>query len=314
MKKILSRIVGFALLALFLGAGTARAYSFSQLIAGPRGSGSGQFAIFKDETQSYTGPGPIRIADDGRIYIFDAALANNRIEVFDADGAFLSIIGGSPVFAEEVENPADAAFGSDGKLYVLENVKSAVYMFDGSGKMLSKQSIETERSLKIRLDKKNRIFVEDIKTGSLALYSRGLQLITRLGGEGSGLGRISCFELTNAGHLVVGLAGKDWRLSAFLVGEAGQLSPVKEIVLKNTYPGELMGFQLVRVDDFGHIYIRSFDRATHEPVVQRYNASGNVIQEYKLPANAWPVEVDPKGNVFFGQTDENEFRVMKVVQ
>ncbi|TAK67724.1 MAG: 6-bladed beta-propeller [Dehalococcoidia bacterium] len=82
---------------------------------GTEGAGDGEFSF----------PNAVAVDRQGRIYVSDSN--NRRVQVFDADGRFLSRIGGQ---AGRLAAPRGIAIDGDDRLYVVDTVDGDVHVFD----------------------------------------------------------------------------------------------------------------------------------------------------------------------------------------
>ena len=87
-----------------------------------------------------TGPGefslPTNVAVDkeGSVYVTDTL--NNRIEIFDADGKFISELGKGGDGPGRFARPKGIAIDCDGHIWVADEVQSRVHVFDKEGQLL----------------------------------------------------------------------------------------------------------------------------------------------------------------------------------
>jgi uncharacterized protein (TIGR03663 family) len=91
-----------------------------------QGSGDGQL----------NGPRGVAVAPDGSIYVVDQG--NNRIEKFDADGAFLAKWGSKGNGDGQFDTPSGIAIDKAGHVWVTDLWNHRVEEFDASGKFLLK--------------------------------------------------------------------------------------------------------------------------------------------------------------------------------
>jgi len=87
-----------------------------------------------------TGPGdfslPTNVAVDkeGNVYVTDTL--NNRVEIFDADGAFVSEFGSAGDGPGRFARPKGIAVDSDGHIWVADEVQSRVQVYNKEGQLL----------------------------------------------------------------------------------------------------------------------------------------------------------------------------------
>ncbi len=89
---------------------------------------------------SLTDPGnfslPTHVAVDheGNVYVTDTL--NNRVEIFDADGNFVSMFGKSGDGPADFSRPKGIAVDADGHIWVTDEVQSRVKVFNNEGRLL----------------------------------------------------------------------------------------------------------------------------------------------------------------------------------
>ena len=89
---------------------------------------------------SLTSPGdfslPTHVAVDkeGNVYVTDTL--NNRVEIFDADGNFISEFGKSGDGPGHFARPKGIAIDCDGHIWVTDEIQSRVQVFDKEGRLL----------------------------------------------------------------------------------------------------------------------------------------------------------------------------------
>ena len=97
---------------------------------GSQGSGEGQFDFRR--TDDNPGSAGIAVAPDGRVYVGDGA--NSRVEVFAADGSFLSQFGSFGTGPGQTEEIDKVVLDADGSVYVLADDDSTIVAFSADGK------------------------------------------------------------------------------------------------------------------------------------------------------------------------------------
>jgi len=92
------------------------------------------------KNHTLTGPGefslPTHVAvdKDGNVYVTDTL--NNRVQIFDADGAFISEFGKGGDGPGRFARPKGIAVDCDGHIWVADEVQSRVQVFDKQGQLL----------------------------------------------------------------------------------------------------------------------------------------------------------------------------------
>ena len=79
-------------------------------------------------------PTNVAVDKDGNVYVTDTL--NNRVEIFDADGNFISEFGKSGDGPGHFARPKGIAIDRDGHIWVTDEVQSRVQVFDGEGRLL----------------------------------------------------------------------------------------------------------------------------------------------------------------------------------
>ncbi len=123
--KRLAIIICAGLLGFVLATGTALAAYQFQTSWGTAGAGDGQF----------TTPALIAVGPDGSVYVADTG--NQRVEKFDANGAFLLAFGSAGAGNGQFSGPSGVAVGPDGSVYVTDTGNNRVERFDANGTFVS---------------------------------------------------------------------------------------------------------------------------------------------------------------------------------
>ncbi len=79
-------------------------------------------------------PTHVAVDKDGQVYVTDTL--NNRVEIFDADGNFISEFGKSGDGPGHFARPKGIALDSDGHIWVTDEIQSRVQVFDKVGRLL----------------------------------------------------------------------------------------------------------------------------------------------------------------------------------
>ena len=79
-------------------------------------------------------PTHVAVDKDGNVYVTDTL--NNRVEIFDADGNFISEFGKSGDGPGHFARPKGIALDRDGHIWVTDEVQSRVQAFDKEGRLL----------------------------------------------------------------------------------------------------------------------------------------------------------------------------------
>ena len=79
-------------------------------------------------------PTHVAVDKDGNVYVTDTL--NNRVEIFDADGGFISEFGKAGDGPGHFARPKGIALDGDGHIWVTDEVQSRVQVFDKEGRLL----------------------------------------------------------------------------------------------------------------------------------------------------------------------------------
>jgi sugar lactone lactonase YvrE len=92
----------------------------------------------KKHTQTAPGtfslPGGVAVDKDGNVYVTDTF--NNRVEIFDAEGGFISMFGKNGDGPQDFERPKGIAVDCDGHIWVADAAQGRVKVFDREGRLL----------------------------------------------------------------------------------------------------------------------------------------------------------------------------------
>ena len=79
-------------------------------------------------------PEGVAVDKDGNVYVTDTF--NNRVEIFDADGEFISTFGRNGDGAADLERPKGIAIDCDGHIWVVDAAQNRVKVFNQQGRLL----------------------------------------------------------------------------------------------------------------------------------------------------------------------------------
>ena len=120
-------------------------------------------------------PQGIAIDKDGNIYVTDTL--NNRVEIFDADGNFISLFGkhgdGPGYFAR----PKGIAVDSDGHVWVADEMEDRLQVFNRDGQLLTYIGTghgelpgQFKALVGVAIDKQNRVFTTEQFPGRMQMF------------------------------------------------------------------------------------------------------------------------------------------------
>jgi|tagenome__1003787_1003787.scaffolds.fasta_scaffold20932212_2 DNA-binding beta-propeller fold protein YncE len=79
-------------------------------------------------------PTGVAVDSDGNVYVADTF--NNRVEIFDADGKFISTFGKNGDGPQDLERPKAIAVDCDGHIWVADGAQDRVKVFNQEGRLL----------------------------------------------------------------------------------------------------------------------------------------------------------------------------------
>lgn len=119
-------------------------------------------------------PTNVALDSDGNAYITDTL--NNRVEVFDADGEFISAFGKAGDGPGFFARPKGIAVDADGHVWVVDQAQSRVQVFDKEGRLLcyfgevGPYPGQFNAPYGIVIDKKNRVLVSEQFPGRVQAF------------------------------------------------------------------------------------------------------------------------------------------------
>jgi DNA-binding beta-propeller fold protein YncE len=119
-------------------------------------------------------PQGVAVDRDGNVYVTDTL--NNRVEIFDADGGFVSTFGKNGDGPEDFERPKGIAVDCDGHIWVADAAQDRVKVFSQEGQLLIYFGTHGEYPGRfmgvhdIVIDKNNRVITSEIFPGRVQIF------------------------------------------------------------------------------------------------------------------------------------------------
>ena len=143
-------------------------FKFLRAVGGPPKS------VGDDDPTTFSKPSNCAVDKDGNLYVTDTM--NNRVQIFDADGKFISMFGKAGDGEGTFARPKGISIDSDNHIWVVDAFQNRVQIFDREGHLLA--FFGTGGSLQgqftvpsgVYVDKLNRAFVTDQMPGRLQMF------------------------------------------------------------------------------------------------------------------------------------------------
>src|ERR1019366_2862561 len=137
--------------------------------------GTGGKNHFLTTPGDFGAPQGVAVDKEGDVYVTDTL--NNRVEIFDADGNFVTLFGkhgdGPGYFAR----PKGIAVDSDGHIWVADEVGDRLQVFNRDGQLLTYVGLghgglpgQFKALVGVAIDKKNRVFTTEQYPGRLQMF------------------------------------------------------------------------------------------------------------------------------------------------
>ena len=117
-------------------------------------------------------PQGVAVDADGNVYVTDTL--NDRVEVFDADGGFISTFGKNGDGPGFFERPKGIAIDGDGHIWVADEVQDRLQVFNKDGQLLTYIGYkhgdlpgQFQALVGVAIDKQNRVFTTEQYPGRL---------------------------------------------------------------------------------------------------------------------------------------------------
>jgi sugar lactone lactonase YvrE len=120
-------------------------------------------------------PQGVAVDQDGNVYVTDTL--NNRVEIFDADGAFISTFGKNGDGPGYFARPKGIAIDSDGHIWVADEMQDRLQVFNREGQLLTYIGTghgdlpgQFKALVGVAIDKQNRVFTTEQYPGRMQVF------------------------------------------------------------------------------------------------------------------------------------------------
>jgi DNA-binding beta-propeller fold protein YncE len=137
--------------------------------------GTGGKNHFLTTPGDFGAPQGVAVDNEGNVYVTDTL--NNRVEIFDADGNFVSLFGKHGDGPGYLARPKGIAVDADGHIWVADEMQDRLQVFNREGQLLTyigQSHGELPGQFKslvgVAIDKQNRVFTTEQLPGRLQMF------------------------------------------------------------------------------------------------------------------------------------------------
>jgi len=137
--------------------------------------GTGGKNHFLTTPGDFGAPQGVAVDQDGNVYVTDTL--NNRVEIFDADGNFLSLFGKNGDGPGYFARPKGIAIDSDGHIWVADEMQDRLQVFNREGQLLTYIGTghgdlpgQFKALVGVAIDKQNRVFTTEQYPGRMQVF------------------------------------------------------------------------------------------------------------------------------------------------
>lgn len=275
---------------------------------GSSGAGSGQFNY----------PAGIALDGSGRIYVADTY--NNRIQVFDSDGAYLAQWGSSGSGSGQFASPNGIAMDHAGNIYVADLGNHRIQKFGADGTYLtqwgSKGTSEGQFNCPcgVAVDTAGNVYVTDRQNHRVQKFGADGTFLIQWGSYGPGNGKFNSpggIAVNKAGHVIV--ADSNGFIQEF--SPEGVL--LRQWGSNGTGNGQFTSPGLITVDTESRVFASD----SFNDRIQLFDASGTYMTQWGSSGTAngqldYPdgIAVDAAGNVYVSDVYNQRIQKFRLAQ
>jgi sugar lactone lactonase YvrE len=137
--------------------------------------GTGGKNHFLTTPGDFGAPQGVALDNDGNVYVTDTM--NNRVEIFDADGNFISLFGKHGDGPGYLARPKGIAVDGDGHIWVADEMEDRLQVFNRDGQLLTyigsghgELPGQFKTLVGVAIDKQNRVFTTEQEPGRLQMF------------------------------------------------------------------------------------------------------------------------------------------------
>lgn len=137
--------------------------------------GTGGKNHFLTSPGDFGAPQGVALDSEGNVYVTDTL--NNRVEIFDADGNFISLFGKNGDGPGYFARPKGIAVDGDGHIWVADQMQDRLQVFNREGQLLTYIGTghgelpgQFKTLVGVAIDKQNRVFTTEQEPGRLQMF------------------------------------------------------------------------------------------------------------------------------------------------